>query len=435
MKKILAQIASVVILKVLRLVTGIPDHTLARILGWIEGLLRRLRKSEEELRPIAELRELAETDPQAMLIVRTLLREGRDAQFLSLIKGIMKHHTDPGEEEKPEANRSRAKRFVTATLRLGVVGDHPDIERLYRAYDGINKGFVRRLDPEKLLSKTTFSEEINGLEIADTALMNEEFLDAVLAKGVALSLHHSAVPSKEIVEGAFASARRHKTPLRVFYPHIHYPAVQKVKSLIADDEIVGEVTTIRIRATAGGRGGTADPALPDADRYLDHAAFDHFLLLAFFGGAVEKVAAYLNPMVPETGAQGLIDVKYTYPGRYGLLDCTYAPQMYLRSAHEPYDMVAEIAGTDGIVWLGRAMAERTRTAPITVRAGKKAFSIGVESGLECDWSHTYLRAARDFIALIGDEAAPLMSNEEILSAYALKARVYEAARASTVLPV
>jgi hypothetical protein len=140
-------------------------------------------------------------------------------------------------------------------------------------------------------------------------------------------------------------------------------------------------------------------------------------------------------MDPVKGGQGLINCKFVHPGRYGLLECTYAPELHVRSDFFPHDLEVEIAGTDGILWLSRGMGKRTQAAPLRVRVAREASTIGVECGLEEEWSSVYATAAGEMVRMVSGRARPLMKPEEILSAFRLQERAYEASRAREVLSV
>jgi hypothetical protein len=72
----------------------------------------------------------------------------------------------------------------------------------------------------------------------------------------------------------------------------------------------------------------------------------------------------------------------------------------VKTDHQPYDLEIEIAGSDGIVWLRRGMGNHTPAAPIMVRTGRKAYTIGVECGFPTNWNHVYRQMALEFVNVI-----------------------------------
>ncbi len=432
MKDRLIRFISLLIMKVLRRLVRVSDRGLARGLGVLEWILLKVKRDPEAIEPVSELRDIARTEPKGMNLLRNLLLEGRDEQFLYLVGGVMKHHAKPPPQGQKPLERVKVKKRPQGPVQLGLAGDHPDLEMMREAYreDPSCKG--ETFQAEELLSDHRILAKVNALEVAHPSLANEDFVTSVLSQNVAVSLHHACLTSPEMLQRSLTASRLTLTPFRVFYPLMHYPPLQRVKRYLQEG-LIGEVCCIRVRATIGGKGGRLEPERPDPEQYLDHPAFNHFLLLTYLGGSIEKVTAYLHPMDPEKGGQGLVDVKFTYPGRFGLLECAYAPDLHVRSEHYPYDLEVEVAGSDGIIWMSRGMAKRTQTAPISVRVGQKAFSVGVECGLEEEWSSVYRNAAGDFLDLVRGKGAVWMQDEALISALALKDKVYQAAEAREVL--
>jgi len=137
----------------------------------------------------------------------------------------------------------------------------------------------------------------------------------------------------------------------------------------------------------------------------------------------------------EHGGQGMIAVRHRAPGRYGLLEMIHAPQMTLPSAYYPHAVEAEVSGTDGIAWLRRGMAQPSREAPLAVRVGKTAYTIGVERGLTAEWDALYAHAAAHLRALAAGKAQPIVGAEDLFAALAARDRAVEAARTGRVTAV
>lgn len=426
MKDRLVNLLSLLLMRVLRRLARLSDRAKARGLGFLEWILVRVMRDPMAVEPVRELKDLAENEPEGMALLNNLLLESRDSQFQSLLRGVLKHHTQKAPEgiKVREGFKSTGPRY--SLLHLGMAGDHFDLRMMEQACRAEPGCQGMRLSKEELLSNGDSLSKLNSLEIAERDLATEAFITRALSSHTALSVHHAHLSSPQVLHAALTASRSAGTPFRVFYPPLYYPPLQRVKRLL-EDNLIGEICCIRIRATLGGKGGRLEPEIPDPERYLDHPAFDHFLLLTFLGGKVERVTAYLNPMDSRKGGQGLVDCKYSAPGRYGLLECTFAPDLHIRSEHYPYGLELEVAGSDGIIWMNRGMAKRTQAPPIYVRVGQKAFSVGVESGLEEEWEAVYRNAARDYLHMIRGDSGRLIREEEMVSALALKDKVYEAA--------
>ena len=437
MKKQQIHLTSVLLMRTIRFVARIPDPILVPLLRVAAWATVRLTGDPAAAGPVREILEIAETDPAGMNVLRNLLLKGREAQFIALLEGTITHHVGPEPNPPPEMphgmkRQRNPRRSPKQPLRVGVVGDDLDAELLCRAYGGRPDCALVPVEPARLLEDEEALMELDLLEVDDPGLIDEAFLLRALEQEVAVSLHHRRVDEPELARRLLLAARRGGGRFRVFCPTLSYPPLLRVKRML-DDDLLGEVCSIRVRATIGGKGGRLPPDPPDPDRYLDHPAFDQFLLLAALGGKLQSVTAYLNPMHPERGGQGLVDCKFASPARYALLECTFSPDLFIRSDYHPYDLEVEVAGSDGIVWMRRGMAKRTQSAPVEVRVGRKAYSVGVECGLPEDWGEAHAQAAALWAAAARGQAVPSMDDATLLSALRLKERVYEAARSPEVI--
>jgi len=433
MKDRFVELASRLILKLLRYLAGLSDASLARMLGFLERVLRLFGRDAEDLAAIIELKEIAQGDPEGMALIRNLILEARDGQVLALITGSIRHYAlsrPRGEDPRDVQGKKAAKDLV----RLGIAGDHFDLRMLDEACDAHEQCRSLPLRAKELLADDALLDEVNCLEVSYRTLVTEEFIGKAVRRGVKLSVHHTCLNGPESLKAMLRIGGSSGNTLRIFHPLLYYPPVVRLKNLL-DRNQIGEVGSIRVRATVGGKGGRFAPVRPHPERYLDHPAFDLFLLMTWLGGCVEKVTAYLNPMDPDRGGQGLIDCKFSHPGRYGLLECTWAPELHVRSEFYPYDLEVEIAGSDGIVWLTRGMGKRIQDAPLRLRVARETTTIGVDCGLEEAWSAAYRNAATDMFRMVSGQARPRMKPEEMISAFRLKERAYEAARCAEVLPV
>jgi len=403
------------------------DRWLISRLEWLERTIRRFSNKIDPT-PVRELKELVRDDPQGHEVLRKVILDCRVEQAVSMFSGIFKYHV--GSTDKLDSlikvNGPKPKASAASALTVAVIGDGFEAESMAREYGA--RG-CRVLRPKNVADAKS---AVDGLEILNGRGVCELDVSVALTKGIAVSIHHAFFKAPETWRRFYEMADSYGTPFRVFYPYLYYPPAQKVKALILDDAI-GEVSTIRIRATCGGRGGTLAYAPPPAEDYLEYPAFDHFILLSYLGGGLERAGAYLNPMDPVKGGQGVVDCKYLHPGRYGLLECAYAPQLYLRSDFLPHDLDVEVAGTDGIIWLRRGMAQRIQAAAVYMRVGRQAVTFGVESGLKDEWDETYRQAAEDFLARLRGGSVLEVDAEEIVSAYNLKNKATAAAQSGDII--
>jgi len=411
------RLAASLVLKVARWFVRQPFTRQVRLLGWAEKVVGIFQPTAVE--PLRDLKETIRDDERGRIAVRRLITEARDTQALSIIQGILRHHLPP----KPEMERGAAQ-SNRKPLRLALVGEHYEFTFLRQAYQE-NKGF--HLAPET-------DELPTGLDAVEIALGDERSMDwarTAIRRGLAVSVHPTCAKADQTAE-LITLARAAKSPFRVFHAGLHYPPLRRLRAMMAAGEI-GEPAMIRVRALLGGAGGalTIDP--PFGDDPLRHPAFDQAILLAWLGGPIERLAAYLQSMDAGRGGQGLVDCRYAAPGRYGLLECAYAPELRLFSTHYPHDLEVEVTGTDGFIVLRRGMSERIQAAPLTVRVGRTAYTIGVESGLHAEWEAVYRVAVLEMSDMIQGTARQMIDDRALLSAMRLRDAIPHAARTTATI--
>jgi hypothetical protein len=133
------------------------------------------------------------------------------------------------------------------------------------------------------------------------------------------------------------------------------------------------------------------------------------------------------------GGAGFVAVRFAHPERTGSLEVVHAPEMVIPSAHRPYDLEAEIAGTDGIVWLRRGMAKRTQVPAVELRVGTQWLRFGVGSGLPEDWEDAHRAAAARLAARVRGIGGPAIDDRALLSALRARAVAREAATRAEVM--
>ncbi|MBN1946932.1 MAG: hypothetical protein JW797_14760 [Bradymonadales bacterium] len=477
------RLLSWIAMKAARLVVRLPKRLLLAGLSFL-GWFLRLFKLGGPLRAVAleDVEDLIRNDPRGWDALRRMVLKCRPAQLKALIQGILTHQVNPRRTPFITAHRAdrsvRGPRKPEEPFRIALVGDSYDLQRLHEIYQSSPEVQVVSCQDQSALSLA----HLDGLEIGGPGPLDEELSVAALRQGLGLSLHASCLDDPRTLRRLLDAAQQLGNPIRLYHPYLFYPPVHEVKRLLAAGEI-GEICGLRIRATLGTATppqdgaplsaipgellhegnrprstqiddgltpsihqeiGSGDPpdkktahswdSRPPAERYLAHPAFDQLLLLLFFGGPVERVAAYLNPMDPLRGGQGLIACKWKNPGCFGHLEVTFAPGLWLETKHLPYDLEAEVAGSDGIIWLRRGMARRTQAAPIFVRVGRQAYSLGVESGLEAAWDCVYRHGAEQFLELLRGRLLSPIRPDDLVAALELREICYRAAQSERVLP-
>jgi hypothetical protein len=377
-----------IILIGLRAFLRLPDHILARIFNFLSWLINTVSPGQAAATTFFEFAEVFGHHPDEATVVRNFFLKSRTTQGAALFSGILKHHARACPYPFDALKAKTAKTLGQSTYKIAFMGSNGDTPGLASAYSEIDDLTVVPVSDELPSGNWT------GLEVGVLPPGGPDSLER-LPWQRPLSVGYPALDSYQTTKRLFDLARIHRARIRVAYPYFYYSPVLKLKELIKAGEI-GEPATIRVRAIAG-RGSEVGQSV---EEWLSHPAFDHFPLLTFFGGPIQSTAAYLNPMNPDQGGQGVTAIRFERPGLYGSLECTLAPDLVVKTDHQPYDLEVEIAGSDGIIWMRRGMGRRSSIAPIMVRTGRQAYTIGVECGFPSDWNQVYRQMALEFLNVI-----------------------------------
>jgi predicted dehydrogenase len=399
-----------------RLAARLPARALIALLNGAERVMQATTKGKADVGQLRELRDLLRDDPKGREAVRRIILEARGPQFRAVLQGVLRHHVEAPAPAAPTfaAVAAFPGRQAAAPARIAFAGEHWEFPFLRDAY-------AARPDCRIVPA----GEPADGVEIALDRPEAADLARQTMAAGAAVSLHAGPAADAATVAALFADAQSRGVPVRLFYSYLYFAPAVRLRELLAAGEI-GELTTVRVRAVLGGKGAALSLAPPFGDWPLRHPAFDHFPLLTFLGGPAARLAAYVGPM-DGAGGQALIGVRFAAAGRVGALECAYAPDMHVRSAFYPHDLQVEVAGTDGVIWLRRGMAETTQEPPLAVRAGRSAYTIGIESGMTGDWAEVYRAAAAEFVGAVGGRLVRRLGVAETISAFRLRDKVYDAA--------
>jgi len=377
----------------LQLAVRLPRPLLAAPLSLLAGLAGRLSPSSQAHAVLADLHAVLRDDASGLQVLRGVLLESRAEQLLATARGALRHHVLP-QEGLPRP--APVERPAKAPARVAVLGRTLGADLLRHAIDGSPALRLLTPDAPSQPDPDALPRDLQALEIADPRFASAEFVDTLLQRGVAVSLHQGCLATADMLQ---ALPDPHAAPLRVLCPQLHHPPAVLLQELLRDGAL-GELASLRLRATVGRGGGRLPPLPPPEREYLAHPAFDQFPLLIWLGGELARLTAYLHPMHPERGGQGLVSLDFAAPGLQGLLELAWTPQTELRSSHRPYGLELEVAGSDGIAWLRRGMAKPSQEAPIRLRVGRQERLVGQGSGLDERWRAAYEAAARDLAQLI-----------------------------------
>ncbi len=214
-----------------------------------------------------------------------------------------------------------------------------------------------------------------------------------------------------------AAAKDAGVRLKVIENFIFYPPYRKAKRLL-EEGAIGTLLSMRIRLGCAGLGGWWVPLttwlwrLAETETGGGPVVFDDgyhkFSSAIFFGGAVDRVHAWIDRSLTAIDAPAVISWKHQ-SGVLGTLDATLQPNLQCTSNYYSSDERIELTGTKGVIWLNRC------TGKLLDEPALELFSDGVKTSyeaIETDWEASFRDSTRDFIrSLIENRPASLTGEE------------------------
>ncbi|HOO57336.1 MAG TPA: Gfo/Idh/MocA family oxidoreductase [bacterium] len=274
-------------------------------------------------------------------------------------------------------------------------------------------------------SFSEFADRVDAVEVFDIPDGRKEIVLRLLEAGRHVSLNKPFARSIEEAEDIARAARRPDAILRVNEYALFYEPYKKLKSLIDAMEI-GEVCAVRFQCNLAGADGAPWRELLNEWDCFFHPAFDRFALAMHLLGDVESVICYANRMAADRGGQALVGFKYKSPGRYGVLDLTYAPGTSIRTDGIPCDDRIEVAGTDGVIWANHFHGKMTEEPWIEVRRGKKHYTMGISSDMAVEWKDCIASSANHFLNCAAGRTRPVLSARAAIKALRFQLAAAEA---------
>ncbi|MDX9722717.1 MAG: Gfo/Idh/MocA family oxidoreductase [Myxococcota bacterium] len=239
---------------------------------------------------------------------------------------------------------------------------------------------------------------------------------------------HLAKPLATSLRGAEAvlhEVERNRVVLQVSEPMMHFPPFRQAKAFIDAGEL-GNLVSLRMKVTVGSPEGAWD-VRPDAWLWrLDPSRcgggpllFDqgyHKLAMALLlGGPVEQVRAWSGRTEIHAGyfldSPTLINWKHMAPNRFGSLELSYAPQLYVRSNTYPHVESIELTGSRGILWINQGCARVHDASALQVYREGRIYGF---NDLEDDWREAVYSSVHNFVKAALGQGEPTMSAAEAL---------------------
>jgi predicted dehydrogenase len=179
-------------------------------------------------------------------------------------------------------------------------------------------------------------------------------------------------------------------------PLMHHPLVLAAKAKL-DEALVGEVQMLRWKSHAGGAssfGAALDPAKfsGDAGHFLLAPAYDKAAAIEFLLGPIAEVSGYGGAAVR------MISFKFAAPGRFGVHEAVYSPDLSMQTEAMPVDNGVEITGTDGVLWVRNLTATMVEAPKLMLK--RKSEVTVWDDKAEYDFAHVLAAVRNDWVAFL-----------------------------------
>jgi predicted dehydrogenase len=280
-------------------------------------------------------------------------------------------------------------------------------------------------------------DAVDAVEVLTPTHLHREHVVRALEAGKHVScqkpIANTVDDGRAMGDAALAAGR----VLRVSECFWHYPPLERAKALIADGAI-GRPTFMRMKTVvgqtdsafqtnldAGGYGWRLDDRSPGGHLF-DDMVHKYATALWLFDQDIVSVQAVVRrrDLFFEPCA-----ATFEYEDRdlLGLMEVSYAPQMWMRSSYYGADEFFEIQGDEGFLWVTRCTGEMLDLPPLVLYRGDRDEPTTIPfSDLDADWGAGFRRSSAHFVDSLLAGTAPDMTVDDAVKVLQLCFAVYEA---------
>ena len=280
------------------------------------------------------------------------------------------------------------------------------------------------------------ADDIDAVEILSPTPLHATHAIAALEAGKHVSVQkpiaNSIGDAERMVDAAVAAGRM----LRVTENCCHYPPLVKARELIRAGAI-GTPTVVRIKTVVGRTESRFQTELDPAGytwrfdaqspggHLFDDVMHKYAMALWLIDASVRTAQAVVRPGPLFFEAPTVALFEYDRPDLLGMMEVSYAPDMFIASDHYGADEFFEIQGTRGFVWVTRLCGRlHADLAPVVLyeEDGRRTSF----TGLDASYDGSFRRAAGAFVdgLLAGEE--PDLAPATAIDALRLCFAVYQA---------
>jgi predicted dehydrogenase len=279
-------------------------------------------------------------------------------------------------------------------------------------------------------------DDVDAVEILSPTPLHAAHTIAALQAGKHVSCQKPIANSVADAREAVAVARSSGKMFRVTEQCCHYPPLVKARELIRSG-VIGTPTVIRIK-TVVGRTESEFQANLDPSGYtwrfnsespgghlFDDVMHKYAMALWLVDTDIRSVQAIARqgPLFFEAPTVALFE--YARDDLLGMMEVSYAPDMFIRSDHYGADEFFEIQGTRGFIWVTRLCGNLHVDLPALVlyeEDGRRS----TFSDLDASYDGSFRRAAGAFVDAVLSGVEADLDPETAIKALQLCFAVYQA---------
>jgi predicted dehydrogenase len=278
-------------------------------------------------------------------------------------------------------------------------------------------------------------DAVDAVEILSPTPLHADHVLAALAAGKHVScqkpIANSVAAGRRMADGA----REAGLVFRVTEQCCHYQPLEKARALIRSGAI-GQPTVVRIKTVVGRTDSNFQAELDPAGyvwRFNDESPGGHLfddvmhkyaMALWLVDEDIRSVQAVVRrgPLFFEAPTVALWE--YARDDLLGMMEVSYAPDMYIRSHEYGADEFFEIQGTRGFIWVTRMCGNLHDLAPVVLyeEDGRRT----TFADMDASYDSSFRRAAAHFVESLRDGTAPELDPETAIKALQLAFAVYQA---------
>jgi predicted dehydrogenase len=312
---------------------------------------------------------------------------------------------------------------------VAVCDPRPDVLERRLGEWNVAQGYT---DVEAILN----DDNVDAVEILSPTPLHAEHTIAALRAGKHVSCQKPIANNVRDARSMIAAAGDAQRTLRITEQCCHYPPLQKARDLIRNGAI-GTPTVIRIKTVVGRTESEFQASLDPAGytwrfnaespggHLFDDVMHKYAMALWLVDDHVRSVQAVVRqgPLFFEAPTVALFE--YGRDDLLGMMEVSYAPDMFIRSDYYGADEFFEIQGTRGFIWVTRLCGNLHTGLPPVVLYEEDGRQTAF-ADLDASYDGSFKRAAAAFVDGCMAGTVPDLDPQTAVEALQLCFAVYQA---------